>query len=108
MPPCVPSRGASGHGRGDRRFGARLERGVHRVEPRPRVLVEAAGEQHAQQETPFCWCGAPAVAVDRDGVIWLGCSSRNRPSRLVRRLLTLDSGHIQRPILDLSELNAAA
>lgn len=64
--------------------------------------------EHAEHETPFCWCGAPTVPVHRGGVIWLGCSSLALPKGLVRRLLTLDVGHTHRPILDLSELEAAA
>jgi hypothetical protein len=64
--------------------------------------------EHAQRETPVCWCGAPTVVVDRHGAIWLRCSSLDRPKGLVRRLLTLDVGHTDRPILDLSELQAAA
>jgi hypothetical protein len=50
-------------------------------------------------------CGATGR---REGVIWLGCSSRHQPRSRLRRLLPLDVGHTQRAILDLSELEAAA
>jgi hypothetical protein len=60
--------------------------------------------EDAERETPFCWCGAPTVPLDRGDVIWLGCSSLQRPKRLVRRLLALDFGHTARPIVDVSQL----
>ena len=64
--------------------------------------------EQAERETPHCWCGAPTVPLERNAAIWLACTSLRRPSGLVRRLLTLDFGHTQRPIVDLSELEAAA
>jgi hypothetical protein len=64
--------------------------------------------QDAERRTPFCWCGAPTVPVERRGVIRLECSSLDRPRGVLRRLLTLEVGHTDQPILDLSELEAPA
>ena len=64
--------------------------------------------EQAQHETPFCGCGAPTLPVDRNGVIWLGCTSLDEPKGLVRRLLSLDLSHTHQPIVDLAELDAAA
>lgn len=62
----------------------------------------------AQRETPFCWCAAPTLPVERGRVIWLGCSSLDQPKGLLRRLLSLGVDHTHHPIVDLSELDAAA
>jgi hypothetical protein len=57
--------------------------------------------ERAQNETPFCDCGQPSVPVERDGVIWLSCRSHTQPSSTLRRLLTLDFGHLARPVAEL-------
>jgi hypothetical protein len=64
----------------------------------------------AEQQMPFCWCGAPTIPVERGESIRLGCSSLQQPSGMFRRLLTLEiaAGHIDRPILEASEFKAVA
>ena len=57
--------------------------------------------ERAERETPYCECGQPTTSVERDGVIWLTCRSHPEPARLLRRLVTLDFGHLARPILEL-------
>ena len=57
--------------------------------------------ERAERQTPFCDCGEPTVPVERQGLIWLSCRSHAQPSSPLRRLLTLDFGHIARPILEL-------
>ena len=66
--------------------------------------------EDAQRQTPFCWCGAPTVAAEHRGAIWLRCSSLIPSRGVARRLLTLDlaSLHTDQPILDVSELAPAA
>jgi hypothetical protein len=64
--------------------------------------------EHAEAETPCCWCGAPTTAAARNGGIWLECRSLDRPRTQLRRLLTLDFAHVQRPILDAADLDLAA
>jgi hypothetical protein len=60
--------------------------------------------EDAERETPFCECGLPMVPVERLGVIWLTCRSLDHSGGRLRRLLTLDFGHVARPIVDLAEL----
>ena len=57
----------------------------------------------AERQTPFCWCGAPTVPAQGQGAIRLTCSARDHRPRL-RRLLSLDFGHTDQPILDLADL----
>ena len=64
--------------------------------------------ERAQSELPCCWCGAPTTAIARHGGIWLECRSLDEPTSHLRRLLTLDFGHLRRPILQSSELGLAA
>jgi hypothetical protein len=64
--------------------------------------------ERAERDTPFCDCGEPSVPVERDGVIWLSCRSHAQASSPIRRLLTLDFGHLARPLVDLAELEPAA
>jgi hypothetical protein len=68
-------------------------------------LVEDA-ERHA----PHCACGAPLVAREEDGALWLACSAR-RPERqgVLARLRALDflAWHDRRLLLDAAELQAA-
>jgi hypothetical protein len=56
--------------------------------------------ERAERETPFCDCGEPSVPVERDGVIWLSCRTHTQPSSLLRRVLTLDFGHVARRIAE--------
>jgi hypothetical protein len=64
--------------------------------------------EHAQSETPCCWCGAPTTAAAYDRSIWLECRSLDQPRSHLRRLLTFDFGHVQRPILEASDFDLAA
>lgn len=66
--------------------------------------------ENAARTTPLCDCGAPMVAVEHDGALWLECAEHDRHdgSRLTR-LLTgrwLDA-HARHLLLDRSELIAA-
>ncbi len=64
--------------------------------------------EHAESQTPRCWCGAPTTAAARNGSIWLECRSFDRPRSQLRRLLTLDFAHVQRPILEAADFDLAA
>ncbi len=66
--------------------------------------------EDAARSTPQCDCGAPMVAVEHDGGLWLECADHDRHdgSRWTR-LRTgrwLDT-HARRLLLDQSELLAA-
>jgi hypothetical protein len=54
--------------------------------------------ERAERETPFCDCGEPSVPVDRNGTMWLSCRTHTQPVSRLRRLLTLDFGHLARPV----------
>jgi hypothetical protein len=66
-------------------------------------LIEDA--EHAE---PFCECGAPMVAADRGGALWLECSERHRPrhGRLARIAYRLGL-HSERELLAAPALLAA-
>jgi hypothetical protein len=64
----------------------------------------------AERHTPRCACGSTMLAVDREGGLWLECSSRRRPpGDLLTRLRSLDwlVGHDRRLIVGPEELRAA-
>jgi hypothetical protein len=64
----------------------------------------------AERTNPACACGAPMIAVDRDGGLWLECSSRLHPRRgPLARLASLEwlAGHRRRVIISPEELQAA-
>jgi hypothetical protein len=65
--------------------------------------------EREERETPFCGCGTATMAVARDGVLWLECSSLTPRKPLIRRLLTLDLeiGHTRHPIVADAELFGA-
>ena len=95
------------------RLGSNLTTERNRKEQRPAVIDTLAALERiedAQRQTPFCWCGAPTVAAEHRGAIWLRCSSLIPSRGVARRLLTLDlaSLHTDQPILDVSELAPAA
>ncbi len=64
----------------------------------------------AERETPYCTCGQPMLATDRDGALVLECAAlrdrRDRPASILRslaeRLL-----HDRRVIVSREELLAA-
>jgi hypothetical protein len=41
------------------------------------------------------------VPVARHGTIWLSCRAHPEPVGILRRLLTLDLGHLARPVVEL-------
>ncbi len=66
--------------------------------------------EDAARSTPFCACGAPMVAVEHDGDLWLECAEPDR--RDGDRLSRLLGGrwlaaHDRRLLLDRTELQAA-
>jgi hypothetical protein len=66
--------------------------------------------EDAARTTPFCSCGAPMVAVEHDGDLWLECVEHDR--RDGDRLSRLFAGrwltaHRRRLLLDRTELRAA-
>jgi hypothetical protein len=59
--------------------------------------------ERAERETPFCDCGEPMAAIERDRKIWLNCTAHQLPSGgAVRRLLAAvtSAGHTRRLIAD--------
>lgn len=59
--------------------------------------------ERAERETPFCDCGEPMAAVERDRRIWLDCTThQNRPGGSLRRLLAAlaSAGHTRQLIAD--------
>jgi hypothetical protein len=59
--------------------------------------------EHAERETPFCDCGEPMAAVERDHRIWLDCTGhQDRPGGALRRLLSAltSVGHTRQLIAD--------
>jgi hypothetical protein len=62
------------------------------------VLIE-----RAERETPFCDCGEPMAAVERDHRIWLDCTThQSRPVGSLRRLIAAlaSAGHTRQLIAD--------
>jgi hypothetical protein len=64
--------------------------------------------ERAASAAPWCWCGEPTMAAFRDGTIWLECRSLEQPRSRLRRVLTLDFSHLQRPVLRTSDFGLAA
>jgi len=64
--------------------------------------------EDAERAEPYCACGAPMVAADRDGALWLECSERHRPrhGRLARIAYRLGL-HSDRELLAAPALLAA-
>jgi hypothetical protein len=64
--------------------------------------------EDAERTEPFCVCGAPMVAADRDGALWLECSTRHtrRDGRFARLAYRLGL-HSEREILAAPALIAA-
>lgn len=62
----------------------------------------------AERTEPFCVCGAPMAAANRDGGLWLECSERRRPrhGRLARIAYRLGL-HSERELIAASALPAA-
>jgi hypothetical protein len=55
--------------------------------------------ESAQRELPLCDCGAHTVPVARPDGVWLECTSQAGDRSALRRLLTLDLGHIERRLI---------
>lgn len=65
--------------------------------------------EDAQQKTPLCACGRPAVPVARPDGVWLSCASLVEPDGFLRRLARLNlGGHTDRQIFESSAIEAAA
>ena len=65
--------------------------------------------ERAHDATPFCMCGRHTTPVERDGRIWLECSSLDeRPDGTIARVLsTITAGaHTRQVILDLRPIAA--
>jgi hypothetical protein len=65
--------------------------------------------ESAARTQPLCPCGSHTVTVARDDVVRISCATLQRPTSIVRRLLTLDFvyPHIDRVVIDLTEWVAA-
>lgn len=69
--------------------------------------------EDAERDNPHCACGAPMVADERDGSLWLTCAARRRAPAphegIVARIRSLDllAWHDRRLLLDATELQAA-
>jgi hypothetical protein len=64
--------------------------------------------EDAGRVSPFCtYCWSPTTIVERDGALWLECSTLSERRGGLRALLTLDfaSRHTQR---EIATLRAAA
>jgi hypothetical protein len=60
---------------------------------------------------PHCpSCSEHNITVERDGALWLECSSLSTPKPVLRRLLTLDFaiGHTRRQIVEAPATRLAA
>ena len=55
--------------------------------------------ESAQRELPFCYCGRHMRTVARTDGVWLECISRDEGAGGLRRVLTLDFGHLERRVL---------
>jgi hypothetical protein len=49
------------------------------------VLLERI--ETAESATPYCTCGAPMTAADRDGALWLVCTASDRTRQGLRGLV---------------------
>ena len=69
--------------------------------------------EDAERNDPYCACGAPMIAQERDGALWLACSSQREPAErregVLGRIRSLASlaWHDRRLLLDAAELQAA-
>jgi hypothetical protein len=65
--------------------------------------------EQAEHETPTCPCGATTIPVDRDGAVWLVCSSlKSWESRRTFRLLSALYPHVNRRVVEASSAVVAA
>jgi len=63
--------------------------------------------EDAERAEPFCVCGAPMVATDRGGALWLECSARHRPHGRLARIAFRLGLHSARELLAAPALLAA-
>lgn len=65
--------------------------------------------ENAARTQPLCPCGSHTVTVARDGVVRISCATLERPTGIVRRILSLDFAypHVDREVVDLTEWAAA-
>jgi hypothetical protein len=66
--------------------------------------------EDAERRTPFCACGAPMIAVESDGALWLECSERRRTREgFLARVISFDwlVLHRRHLLVDLEEARAA-
>ena len=62
--------------------------------------------EDAMRAAPFCrYCWSHTTVVERDGALWLECSTLEHRQTSLRSLVTLDfpSRHTQREIMGLSQ-----
>ena len=60
--------------------------------------------ERAMTATPICGlCGQPTRITEREGAIWLECSSLTEPRDRLRSLLRFDFPrfHVQQPVIEL-------
>ena len=60
--------------------------------------------EDALSKSPYCkQCGQPNTIAERDGALWLECSSIAHPRSRLQTLLRFDfaSFHTQRPVVEL-------
>jgi hypothetical protein len=63
----------------------------------------------AEREVPFCdQCGAPTAPVERDGALWLECTTLSEGKSPLRRLLTLDLSGVHTRVRIVEQTSAAA
>ena len=65
--------------------------------------------ERAHDAQPFCGCGRHTTLVDRDGAIWLECSSleETREGAFARALSVITAGaHTRELVLDLRPVAA--